>query len=136
MSTITFTTVDGLSWHDNMAIVHRLTRPGSEFQQEVVRCLREVASSSTPIAVWHDRGTLWAWACSHVWRDMQTLEMFTDPRRRGRGVALSLSAALVSGGAIDRSKPLAVFSPTTESIARRLGFAQVQRFERDWLPVK
>jgi hypothetical protein len=136
MSTITITTVDGLSRQDKVAIVHRLTRPGSEFQQEVGRCLREVESSSTHIAVWHDRGTLWAWARSHVWRDMQTLEMFTDPRRRGTGKAFALSAALASVGAIDCTKPLAVFSPTTESIARRLGFAQVQRFEHDWLPVK
>jgi len=136
MSTITFTTVDGLSRQDKVAIVHRLTRPSSEFQQEVGRCLREVASSSTPIAVWHDCGTLWAWACSHVWRDMRTLEMFTEERHRGTGVALALSAALAGVGVIDRSDRLAVFSPTTESIARRLGFAQVQRFERDWLPVK
>jgi len=136
MSTITITTVDGLSRQDKVAIVHRLTWPGSEFQQEVAGCLREVASSSTPIAVWHDCGTLWAWACSHVWKDMQTLEMFTDERHRGTGKAFVLSAALASVRVIDRSYRLAVFSPTTESIARRLGFAQVQRFERDWLPVK
>jgi hypothetical protein len=62
--------------------------------------------------------------------------MFTEERHRGTGVALALSAALAGVGVIDRSDRLAVFSPTTESIARRLGFAQVQRFDRDWLPVK
>jgi hypothetical protein len=136
MSAITVTTVDGLSRQDRIAIVHRLTWPESEFHQEVARCLREDESSTTPIAVWHDRSTLWAWACTHVWREMQTLEMFTDERYRGTGVALSLSAALSAVRVIDRSERLAVFSPTTESIARRLGFTKVQRFEHDWLPVK
>ena len=130
---ITITTVDGLAASDCLAIVQRLTRPASEFQIEVAARRDGRISSATPIALWHDRGTLLAWACSHVWRDYQTLEMFTDARHRGRGIALALSATLLAGGVLDQRRPLAVFAPSTAAIARRLGFA-VERFEHDWRP--
>ncbi len=129
---ITLTTVDGLTPADCVAITRRLTWAGSEFQAEVAGRLAGESSSSTPICVWHGGGAVLGWACSHDWRGMQTLEMFTDERHRGVGIALALSAALVAAGVIDRDLPLAVFSPATEAIARRLGFADVQRFAHDW----
>ena len=132
---ITITTVDGLAAGDCLAIVQRLTKPASEFQIEVAACRDGRISSATPIALWHDRGTLLAWACSHDWRDYQTLEMFTDARHRGRGIALALSATLLAGGVLDQRRPLAVFAPSTAAIARRLGFA-VERFEHDWRPAQ
>jgi hypothetical protein len=129
---ITLTTVDGLTPADCTAIKFRLTWPGSEFQAEVSSRLAGKTSSSTPIALWHDRGALLAWACSHEWRDMQTLEMWTDERHRGGGLALALSATLAAAGVLDRDLVLAVFSPATEAIARRLGFVDVQRYTHDW----
>ena len=129
---ITLTTVDGMTPADCVAIGRRLTWPGSEFQIEVLRRLSGEMSSATPIALWHDRGALIAWACSHEWRHLQTLEMFTDERHRGAGIAVALSATLVAAGVLERDLALAVFSPATEAIAGRLGFADVRRFKHDW----
>jgi GNAT superfamily N-acetyltransferase len=133
---ITLTTVDGLSRGDGVAIVRRLTRAGSEFQLEVSLALAGNSSSSTPLVLWRENGALLAWACSHQWREMQTLEMFTDERHRGRGIAAALTCTLSAAGVIDRDEPLAVFSPATESIARRAGFGEVLRYEHDWRRVR
>ena len=129
---ITLTTVDGLTTADCVAITYRLTHRSSEFQLEVAGRLAGKTSSTTPIVLWHGGGALLAWACSHDWRAMQTLEMWTDERHRGGGIALALSAALVAAGVLDRDLTLAVFSPATEAIARRLGFVDVQRYAHDW----
>lgn len=137
MDSITLVAADGLDPSDANAIARRLTRGGSEFQIEIASVLAGDTSSATPIALWHSEGCLAAWACSHRWRDMQTLEMFTDERFRGRGIACALSAALIAAGILDRGQPLAVFRETTQRIAERLGFADVRRYARagnDWLP--
>jgi predicted GNAT family acetyltransferase len=136
MNTITITTIDGLDPRESTAIAHRLCRPGSDFQSEVVRVAAGKASSSTPIALWHHDGSLVGWAASHVWQGSQTLEMFTDERHRGRGIASALSAALVAAGVLERGRILQVFSESTEMIARRLCFAEVHRYRRegsDWV---
>jgi len=132
---ISLTTVDGLTPADCLAIGRRLCHPNSEFQLEVLRRLSGEMSSSTPICLWHGGGALLAWAASHEWRGMQTLEMFTDERHRGRGIAVALSAAMYAAGVLERDLPLAVFAPLTEEIARRLGFEHVQLFSHDWKPV-
>jgi GNAT superfamily N-acetyltransferase len=133
---ITLTTVDGLTPADCLAIGRRLCHPHSEFQLEVLRRMSGEMSSSTPICLWHGGGALLAWAASHEWRGMQTLEMFTDERHRGRGIAVALSAAMYAAGVLERDLPLAVFAPLTEEIARRLGFEDVQLFAHDWKPVE
>ena len=130
MATIILTTVDGLEPQDALAICNRLTKPGSEFNLEVRGILDGKGSSDTPIALWNEDGALIGWACSHVWQNTQTLEMFTGDRHRGRGVATALSAMLIASGVIDRSAPLAVFSPVTADIARRLGCDEVDVYER------
>lgn len=138
MSSIVITTVDGMEPSDLNAIRSRLTKPSSEFQAEVARVLTGEISSCTPIALHHRDGALIGWACSHAWRDMQTLEQFTDERHRRRGIAVALSAALVAHGVIDRRQPLAVFSDATAVIARRLGVADVRQYRRDgadWVQV-
>jgi GNAT superfamily N-acetyltransferase len=130
---------DGLAESDAIAIVRRLTHAESEFQQEIASILAGTASFSTPVALWHSDGCLAAWACSHVWREHQTLEMFTDERFRGRGIATALSAFLRSAGVIAPASRLVVFSPQTAGIATRLGFHDVVRFEShggEWLPVE
>ena len=138
MNQITLTTVDGLDPRDMLAIRSRLTKPSSEFQLEVATVLEGEASSCTPIAVWHCDGSLIAWACSHVWRGMQTLEQYVEERCRNTGKATALTAFVLSAGVIDAGKPLAVFSPFTADIARKLGVADVVLFERrgeDWVEV-
>jgi hypothetical protein len=113
-----------------LAIRSRLTKDGSEFQDEVSRVLEGEASSCTPIAVYHSDAALVGWACSHVWNDMQTLEQFVDERHRKSGKATALSAMLTSTGTIDTTKPLAVFSPVTALIARKLGALNIHEFTR------
>jgi GNAT superfamily N-acetyltransferase len=69
---------------------------------------------------------------------MQTLEMFTDERFRGRGIASALSAFLTAAGILDRSQTLAVFNETTQRIAERMEFIDVQRYEwngTDWVRI-
>jgi hypothetical protein len=135
---ISVVSVDALDPRDLFAIRSRLTNADSEFQREVAGVLDGEASSCTPIAVCHIDGALVGWGCSHVWRDLQTLEMFVDPRHRASCVALGLSAALVIRGTIDRNKSLAVFAPATAAIARKIGVLNVVEFERsgtDWVKV-
>lgn len=139
METISLVAADGLAESDAIAIVRRLTHAESEFQEEIAGILSGAASFSTPVALWHSDGCLAAWACSHVWREQQTLEQFTDTRFRNRGIATALSAFLRSAGVIAPASRLAVFSPHTARIATRLGFADVWRYESngdDWLPVE
>jgi GNAT superfamily N-acetyltransferase len=131
MNQITLTTVDGLDPRDMLAIRSRLTKPGSEFQLEVAAVLEGEGSSCTPLAVWHRDGAMLGWGCSHVWRQMQTLEQFVEERYRGAGIGTALTAMLVASGVVDARKPLAVFSPTTADIARRLGVAEVVLFQRN-----
>jgi GNAT superfamily N-acetyltransferase len=130
MPSIILTTVDGMEPQDALAICYRLTKPGSEFNLEVRRILDGNGSSDTPIALWHEDGALLGWACSHVWNNHQTLEMFTGERHRGRGIATALSAFLLGAGVIDGAEELAVFSPVTADIARRLGVVEVSLYER------
>ena len=138
MNQVTLTTIDGLDPRDMLAIRSRLTKPGSEFQAEVSAALEGEASSCTPVAVWHADGSMLAWACSHVWRGMQTLEQYVEERYRNTGKATSLTSFLLSCGVISADKPLAVFSPFTADIARKLGCVEVVLFERrgaDWAEV-
>jgi len=133
---ITIATVDGLDPSDCVAIARRLCRHGSDFQREIIAVMNGEASSCAPVALWHADGALVGWAASHIWQGSQTLEMFTDERHRGRGVASALSAALVAAGIVDRGRTLAVFSESTEMIALRLAFADVRRYRRegsDWV---
>lgn len=138
MNQITLTTIDGLEPRDMVAITTRLTKPESEFQGEVSGVLVGEASSCTPVAVWHSDGAMLAWACSHVWRGMQTLEQYVDERYRQTGKATAMTSFLLSAGVIHAGKPLAVFSPFTADIARKLGVTDVVLFERrgsEWVKV-
>jgi hypothetical protein len=135
---ISVVSVDGLEPRDLFAIRSRLTKQDSEFQREVSGVLEGESSSCTPIAVCHVDGAMVGWACSHRWRDTQTLEMFVDERYRSSCVALALSAALVVHGTIDRNKSLAVFAPAAAVIARRIGAIDVHEYQHsgdDWAKI-
>ena len=136
MNQINVCTIDGLDPRDMLAIRSRLTNAGSEFQVEVTAALEGEASSCTPLAVWHHDGALVGWACSHVWRGVQTLEQYVDDRHRSAGKATALAAVLIASRTIDPQKPLAVFSAVTADIARKLGVVDVVLYQRagaDWL---
>ena len=131
MNQVTLATIDGLDPRDMIAIRSRLCRPGSEFQIEVATAIEGEGSSCTPIAVWHRDGAMVGWACSHVWRAMQTLEQYVEDRYRNTGKATALAAVLMGAGTIDIRNPLAVFSPTTADIARKFGCVEVVLFQRN-----
>jgi hypothetical protein len=126
------TTVARLSLLDADFIVTRLTKPGSEFQAEVT-----ARKSDTPVVIVRTRDArVAAWAASHQWRGMQTLEGFTDPGLRRRGIATVAACMLVAEGIIDTRMALAVFSPTCAPIATAAGCRDVRLFERrgdDWI---
>lgn len=127
------TTVERLSDLDRKAIVSGLTRPGSEFQQELLS--REPSATKMAIV----RNGSWriaSWAATHNWRGIQTLEGFTVEPERRNGLARVAAALLVASGAIDPKRPVAVFSPNCVSIARSVGCRDVRLFERrgdDWI---
>jgi hypothetical protein len=130
--------LDSVDPRDLLAIRCRMTRADSEWQAEVSDVLRGEASSITPVALCHKDGGLVGWSCSHVWRDMQTLEQWVDEKWRCRGIASALSSALIAHGTLDRGKPIAVFSEPTHTIAVRLGFDDVRHYRRDgadWVQV-
>lgn len=121
------TTVGALSDLDAKAISASLTWAGSDFQIEVMN--RE--NSKTPIAILRDGpNRVVAWAATHIWESHQTLEGFTHPEYRRRGLARTVSALLIASGSLDVSLPIAVFSPECLRLAASLGFADVRLFER------
>lgn len=126
------TTVERLNQLDRQEIVNGLTRPGSEFQQEL-----RSADSNAPMAIVRNRSwRIASWAATHNWRGIQTLEGFTVEPERRKGLARVAAALLVASGAIDPKRPVAVFSPNCVSIARSVGCRDVRLFERrgdDWI---
>ena len=126
------TTVVRLSDLDAQCIVSHLTRPGSEFQAEVL-----ARKSDTPVAIvrTHEE-RIAAWAATHYWRGMQTLEGFTSLGARRRGMARVAAAMLVAEGHIDPYRTLAVFSPLCVSLASSVGCRDVRLYQRhgdDWI---
>lgn len=109
-----------------------LCRPGSEMQREFTdgtNTFVAVVCSLYPVA----------WACSHVWRDIQTLEGYTNPHYRRRGLQRFAATGLIAAGHLDIRQPVAVFSPDCVGLTRSLGFVDVKLFRRtgsnDWIEV-
>ena len=111
-----------------------LCKPGSEMQAE----FREGAASTT-VAVVEDGVYPLAWAATHVWRGWQTLEGFTSPRHRRRGLQRWAASGLVVAGHLDLRRPVAVFAPACVELTRSLGFVESVLFQRrdgDWIEVR
>jgi hypothetical protein len=70
-----------------------------------------------------------AWAATHEWRSQQTIEGFTLPEWRCRGVMRVAVSMLVADGKIDPSRPVAVFSPACISVAASVGCRKVRLYE-------
>jgi hypothetical protein len=126
------TTVATLGNLDADLIVSALTKSGSEFQKEVI-----ARNTKTPIAIVRDGGCrIVAWAATHEWRGMQTIEGFTAESHRRRGIATLAAAMLVASGSIDTTRPVAIFSPHCIEIAMSVGCRDVRLFERhgdEWI---
>lgn len=119
-------TVGSLSDYDAEIIATRLTKPGSDFQQEV----KNRNGSKTPIAIIRDGSwRIVAWAATHFWQEHQTIEGYTLPEYRRRGCARAAAAMLSASGALDPRWPTAVFSPECLEIARSVGCREVHFYE-------
>lgn len=108
---------------------------GSEMQDEFYG-RTDCGGSKTPVAVVYDCDTPVAWAATHVWRDMQTLEGYTHWRYRRRGLQRFAASGLIAAGHLDIRQPVAVFSPDCVGLTRSLGFVDVKLFRRtgsDWI---
>jgi len=126
-------TVGRLSDSDAGVIVNSMTNPGSEFHEEV----KNREGSTTPIAIIRDAASpIAAWAATHEWRGMQTIEGFTREPFRRRGLARAATSLLAAAGCIDTQETVAVFAPYCVEIARSVGCRDVRLFERrgtDWI---
>lgn len=114
---------------DGAWIAAHLCRPGSEMQTEFYERLAE-----TPVVVFSNEVPI-AWVATHEWRDLQTLEAFTHPEWRRRGLARAGALMLLATWNLDRREPVAVFSPDCMPLAKSLGFVQVCQYQRsgdDW----
>lgn len=119
-------TVGSLSDCDAAVIAAHLTKPNSEFQQEVLNR----HGSKTPIAIVRDGSwRIVAWVATHYWREHQTLEGFTLPEYRRRGCARAAAAMLAANGDLNPKFPTAVFSGTCISIAKAVGCREVHLYE-------
>lgn len=125
------TTVKELPEFQRNQIVMRLTKPSSEFSEEV-----SAGDSDTPVAVVEvHEGFVIAWAASHIWNGMQTLEGFTGTAFRRKGLARLAAAMLFAAQKISKSEPLAVFSGECVKIAASLGSTDIRLYRRsgnDW----
>ena len=118
--------VGSLTSYESWQIVSHLTKPGSEFQVEV----SNKEGSTTPISIVFDESwKIVSWAATHAWQGQQTLEGFTLPEWRSRGVMRAAAALLVAAGKIDTMAPIAVFSPACISIATSVGCRKVRLYE-------
>lgn len=95
-------------------------------------------NSTTPVSIVFTPWWPAAWAATHVWREMQTLEGFTHPQHRRQGLQRFAASGLIAAGHLDIRQPVAVFSPDCVGLTRSLGFADVKLFRRtdsDWIEV-
>jgi hypothetical protein len=127
------TSIDLLTPNQRDAIVSRLTKPGSEFQNLLKRGDSE---STAPLAIVCDEeDTPLAWAASHQWQGFQTLEAFTAEDSRRRGLALAATVILLETiEGLNGGKPpvkFAVFSPEMASLAAKAGVGELSLFARD-----
>lgn len=111
------------------AIVAHLTNAGSEFREEVAT--RKTRDHRTPISLVIEEGTLVAWACTHQWRGMQTLEMFTAESQRRRRLATIATTVLVASSQFDFcERRVVVFHSSSIAIARAAGCSDVVLYGR------
>ena len=114
-----------------------LCKLGSEMQREFRR-----HNSLTPLALTYDGDDALpvSWVATHVWRGIQTIEGYTAPDWRRRGIARIGVLMLVSAGHLNKREPLAVFAPECVDLAYGVGFDDVRFFQRDgrggWLEVR
>lgn len=106
-----------------------LCRPGSEMQTEFF-----IRQAETPVVVFANEHPI-AWVATHEWHEAQTLEAFTAPDWRRRGLARAGALMLMATSHLMRDESVAVFSADCVELTRSLGFPETllyQRHGKDW----
>lgn len=106
-------------------IAAHLCNPGSEMQTEFYE-----RRTDTPVVVFSNEHPL-AWVATHEWHGHQTLEAFTAPEWRRRGLVRSGALMLLATSHLVRTEPVAVFSPDCVGLTRSLGFSDSLLYQRD-----
>lgn len=128
--------INKLSLIDVTAILTRLSWPesgsDSSIQKELHKRYINVDAFPHPemamALVWLD-GTLAGWVGTRPWPEKfkgreeiaQTVECFTDPEFRRRGIAKLGLQALLTAGKIDKHKLVSVYAPEVIKIAQQCG---------------
>ena len=118
-------TVRDLEPADATWIAAHLCRHGSEMQTEFYE-----RQTDTPVVVFSNEHPI-AWVATHEWHGHQTLEGFTDPEWRRRGLARAGALMLMAVSYLERREPVAVFSRDCVGLTRSLGFAETLLYQRD-----
>jgi hypothetical protein len=121
---------------DVAAIMTRLSWPDSgsdsSIQKELDKRYFNVQPGPHPkmqlAMIWRN-DVFVAWVGTRAWPEKfkgepitaQTVECFTDPDARRHGFARLGLQALISGGFLDRSKPVSVYAPEVVPMARSCG---------------
>ena len=110
-------------------IAAHLCNRGSEMQVEFYE-----RQTATPVVVFSNEQPV-AWVATHEWHGTQTLEAFTDPAWRRRGLARAGALMLLATSYLARTEPVAVFSRDCVRLAGSLQFKQTLLYQRsgaDW----
>ena len=105
-------------------VAAHLCNPGSDMQAEFY-----LRRADTPVVLFSTDEPI-AWVATHDWNDTQTLEAFTAPAWRRRGLARAGATLLLATSHLVREEPVALFSPDCVPLARSLRFSQMLLYER------
>lgn len=122
-------TVRELDAADAAFIANNLCNTASEMQREFTE-----RTSETPVVVFSTETPI-AWVATHEWHGYQTLEGFTHPDWRRRGLARAGAIMLLSVSYLTKSEPVAVFSRDCVRLVASLGFSRKMLYQRngsDW----
>lgn len=121
--------VRDLDASDATWIAAHLCNRGSEMQREFYE-----RQTDTPVVVFSNEQPI-AWVATHDWKNTQTIEAFTDPAWRRRGLARAGAIMLLATSYLARTEPVAVFSRDCVELAQSLRFRQTLYYQRsgaDW----
>ncbi|NDC55308.1 MAG: hypothetical protein EBZ69_00475 [Alphaproteobacteria bacterium] len=124
--------IANLSRAEVLEMYHRLSVPGRNMRKELSK--RHVHPEPGPhetitlALVWQNEFFV-AWVGTRAYTEkfkgnsiaVQTIECFTDPELRRRGLAQLGLQALISAGFIDRTKPVSVYRKPAIKLAERCG---------------
>lgn len=125
-------TIADLNRAETLEMYHRLSVPGRNMREELRK--RHIHPEpgfheTITLALVRQNGFFVSWVGTRAYTekfkgepiDVQTIECFTDPEVRRRGLAQLGLQALISAGFIDRTKPVSVYRKPAVKLAERCG---------------